>query len=49
MAEMLYPDFFMDKLVFRSDIRYNQTWRDGGNILRYTCYSVLSGKEMEHG
>ena len=32
MAEMLYPDFFMDKLVFGSDIRYNQTWRGGGNI-----------------
>jgi len=22
----------MVKLVFLSDIRYNQTWRDGGNI-----------------
>ena len=33
MAEMLYLDFFMVKLVFLSDIRYNQTWRDGGNIL----------------
>ena len=49
MAEMLYLDFFMVKLVFPSDIRYNQTWRDGGNILRYACYSVLSGKEMGHG
>ena len=51
MAEMLYPDFFMVKLVFRSDIRYNQTWRDGGNIqsIKYACYSVLSGKEMKYG
>ena len=23
----------MDKLVFLADIRYNQIWRNGGNIL----------------
>ena len=39
----------MDKLVFPDDIRYNQTWRDGGNRLKYIYYPVLSGKETDHG
>ena len=49
MAEMLYLDFFMVKLVFPFDIRYNQTWRDGGNILSKKIRMLFCSVRKEDG
>ncbi len=35
----------MVKLVFRSDIRYNQTWRDGGNILGTLLSQTMTAEQ----
>ena len=35
----------MVKLVFLSDIRYNQTWRDGGNIQSQNMHVILFYRE----
>ena len=35
----------MVKLVFRSDIHYNQTWRDGGNILGALLSQTMTAEQ----
>ena len=35
----------MVKLVFLSDIRYNQTWRDGGNILGTLLSQTMTAEQ----
>ena len=35
----------MVKFVFRSDIRYNQTWRDGGNILGALLSQIMTADQ----
>ena len=35
----------MVKFVFRSDIHYNQTWRDGGNILGVLLSQTMTAEQ----